>query len=199
MIILPRAILFDMDGTLTEPMLDFPRIKAEMGIGDRPILESLAEMSPAAREAAQEVLDRHEEAAAERSRLNPGCRELLQWIAARNIKTALITRNSRRSMQTVVERHELRLSVLITRDDAAPKPDPAPLLLACERLASSCDRAWMVGDGRYDIEAGAAATIRTVWITHGRERHFPTEPWRQVVDLPALLSMLESAHEAGGA
>ena len=44
-LILPRAVLFDMDGTLTEPMLDFPRIKAEMGIGDRPILEALAEMS----------------------------------------------------------------------------------------------------------------------------------------------------------
>ena len=40
----PKAILFDMDGTLTAPMLDFPRIKAEMGIGERPILEALAEL-----------------------------------------------------------------------------------------------------------------------------------------------------------
>ena len=36
---LPRAMLFDMDGTLTRPLLDFPRIKAEMGIGERPILD----------------------------------------------------------------------------------------------------------------------------------------------------------------
>lgn len=42
----PRVILFDMDGTLTEPLLDFPRIKADMGIGNRPILEALAEMTP---------------------------------------------------------------------------------------------------------------------------------------------------------
>jgi hypothetical protein len=42
---LPRALLLDMDGTITEPMLDFPRIKAEMGIGQRPILEALAELS----------------------------------------------------------------------------------------------------------------------------------------------------------
>ena len=41
---LPRAILFDMDGTLTEPMLDFPRIRADMGIAQGPILESLAQM-----------------------------------------------------------------------------------------------------------------------------------------------------------
>ncbi len=30
--IFPGGILFDMDGTLTEPLLDFPKIKSEMGI-----------------------------------------------------------------------------------------------------------------------------------------------------------------------
>ena len=56
-------------------MLDFPRIKAEMGIGDCPILEALAEMSPRERLAAEAVLHRHEEEAARGSTLNPGCRE----------------------------------------------------------------------------------------------------------------------------
>ena len=48
----PRALLFDMDGTLTEPALDFPAIKAAMGIPlQRPILEALAEMTPERRAA----------------------------------------------------------------------------------------------------------------------------------------------------
>ena len=81
--ILPAAVLFDMDGTLTEPMLDFPRIKAEMGIGDRPILEALAGMNPRERSIAETVLHRHEEEAARGSTLNPGCRELLEWLDAR--------------------------------------------------------------------------------------------------------------------
>src|SRR4051794_16087261 len=39
---LPRGILFDMDGTLTEPMLDFALIRADMGLSrDRAILEAL--------------------------------------------------------------------------------------------------------------------------------------------------------------
>ena len=75
----PTAVLLDMDGTLTEPMLDFPRIKADMGIGDRPILEALAELDAAARSAAEAALLRHEDRAAENSTLNPGCRELLDW------------------------------------------------------------------------------------------------------------------------
>src|SRR5688572_7465380 len=103
---LPPAVLFDMDGTLTEPMLDFPRIKAEMGIPpDRPIIEALAEMSGPQRAAAEQVLHRHEEQAATRSKLNPGCRELLAWLTDRGIRFALITRNSERSVRTVVERH----------------------------------------------------------------------------------------------
>src|SRR6478672_3520129 len=89
-ITLPRAILFDMDGTLTEPMLDFPRIKAEMGIGARPILEALAEMSPEARAPAEAVLLRHEDHAAGNSTLNPGCRELLHHLREMSIATALI-------------------------------------------------------------------------------------------------------------
>jgi HAD superfamily hydrolase (TIGR01509 family) len=182
-----------MDGTLTEPMLDFPRIKAEMGIGDRPILESLAAMSPAQRLEAQKVLDAHEELAAANSTLNPGCTDLLHWLNAKQIRTALITRNSRQSMRTVLDRHALRIEVLITRDDAPPKPDPAPLLLACERLSTDCGNTWMVGDGQYDIEAGVAAGMRTVWITHNRPKHFAAEPWRQIVDLPGLLRMLENA------
>src|SRR6476469_1089076 len=90
---LPAAVLFDMDGTLTEPMLDFARIKAEMGIGDRPILETLAELTGGRRAEAEAVLLRHEQHAAKNSTLNPGCRELLQWLHERRVRTALSTRN----------------------------------------------------------------------------------------------------------
>jgi HAD superfamily hydrolase (TIGR01509 family) len=191
-LILPRAILFDMDGTLTAPMLDFPRIKAEMGIGSRPILEALAEMSPEARRVAEEILHRHEEQAAADSTLNAGCVELLDWLAARHIHVALITRNSLSSVRTVLQRHRLSIDVLITRDDGRFKPDPHPLHLACQRLNMPAANVWMVGDGRYDVEAGVAAGIKTVWVSHDRERDFPAEPWRVVRDLIELTAMLEN-------
>jgi HAD superfamily hydrolase (TIGR01509 family) len=195
--ILPRAILFDMDGTLTEPLLDFPRIEAEMGIGSRPILEALAEMDEQARHHAQIVLHRHEEEAAARSTLNPGCRELLDGLAARGFLTALITRNSYISVQTVIRRHALKFHVLITRDDAPPKPDPEPLLLACRKLGVGCHEAWMVGDGQYDIEAGNAAGVRTVWLSHRRPRHFDAVPSRETRDLLELAESLLSLHKIG--
>jgi len=179
-----------MDGTLTAPMLDFGRIKADMGIGDRPILEALAELEAASRSAAEAVLLRHEAHAAENSTLNPGCHDLLDWLKTCGIRTALITRNSRRSVEIVVHRHQLELDVLVTREDGPFKPDPRPLRLACEKLGIAESHAWMAGDGQYDVEAGAAAGIRTIWVSHGRPRPFAAVPWREVRDLAELQFLL---------
>ena len=179
-----------MDGTLTAPMLDFPLIKAEMGIRDRPILEALAGMDVAARREAEAVLLRHEERAARESSLNVGCHDLLRRVRARGIRTALITRNSRSSVDTVLARHGLAIDVLVSREDAAPKPDPQPLRLACRKLGVEESDAWMVGDAQYDVEAGLAAGIRTVWVSHGRERPFRATPWEIVGDLCELVNLL---------
>ena len=131
---LPRALLFDMDGTLLAPDLDYPRIKAEMGIGPGPILESLAELDDTRRRQAEAVLHRIEEASAQNSRLNDGCLDLLAWLAANGLTTALITRNSRLSAQTVFRLHQLSMDVVITREDGPFKPSPIPLEIACRRL-----------------------------------------------------------------
>lgn len=190
--ILPRAILFDMDGTLTEPMLDFPRIKAEMGIGSGPILESLAQLDESRHSLAEAVLLKHEKIAAEQSRLNTGCRDLLAWLKSRQIPMALITRNSRISVSTVTILHGLTFDALITREDGPFKPDPFSLTLACERLGVRPDEAWMVGDGQYDVEAANAAKIRAVWISHGKPRHFSAEPWLTVANLLELTKLLQA-------
>lgn len=189
----PAAILFDMDGTLTEPMLDFPRIKEEMGIGKRPILEALADMTPNARQAAEAVLHRHEIEASEQSTLNDGCHALLQWLTERSIPTAIVTRNSRLSATTVLARHGLVFDIVITRDDGVFKPDPAPLRLACERLGVKVTQSWMVGDGQYDIEAGNAAGMRTIWVSHGLERPFKATPADVIERLNDLRQLVEHA------
>ena len=177
-------------------MLDFPRIKSEMGIGDQPILEALDAMSGTARVEAESTLARHERHAAENSTLNPGCREMLDWLNHASIATALITRNSRESLDVVLRKHRLAISTLITREDRPFKPDPHPLRLACRRLGSDEHQAWMVGDGRFDIEAGTAAGIRTVWVSHGQRRDFPAQPWKEVRDLPELLQLLKETAAA---
>jgi HAD superfamily hydrolase (TIGR01509 family) len=187
---MPRGLIFDMDGTLTEPLLDFPQIKTDLGIGDRPILEAIAEMDDLRRRTAESILHDHEIRAARRSTLNIGCRELLSWIEERNLRTSIVTRNSALCAKVVLVEHAIKIQTLVTRDDGQFKPHPAPLLLACERMRVEPADAWMIGDGQYDVEAGLAAGIKTVWLSHGRERSFEARPWKIVRDLPELHALL---------
>ena len=193
---LPAAVLFDMDGTLTVPLIDFDAIRRDLGQPAGPILEWMATLSPADRSAADTILLRHEDDAAERSTLNPGCRELLDWLDAVGVGVALVTRNTRRSVDVVRRRHDLHIDVRVTREDGKFKPDPAPLLLACDRLGVTPDRAWMVGDGYHDVEAGlAAAMAATVWVAHGiRPRPFAAEPTLVCDTLPQLHEHLRVLH-----
>jgi HAD superfamily hydrolase (TIGR01549 family) len=185
-------LIFEMDGTLTEPLLDFPRIKADLGIGDQPILEAMAKMDDERRREAESILHEHEDRAARDSTLNVGCKDLLLWIEARSLPWSIVTRNSTRCAEIVLEQHGIDIETLVTRDDGLFKPHPAPLLLACERMKVLPNDAWMIGDGQYDVEAGHAAGIRTVWLSHGRTRSFEAEPWKVVRDLPELHEFLRS-------
>src|SRR5688572_12187198 len=186
----PAAILFDLDGTLTAPLLDFPRIHREMGIGDRGILEAMAEMDAEQREKAEAILLRHEREAAEGSTLNAGRREMLAYVAGR-MPAAVVTRNSDESTRTVLARHGLTFEVLITREYGIFKPGPEPVVEACRRLGVSPRRTWFVGDGQFDVEAGRAAGARTVWVSHGKPKSFAAEPWASVRDLPELTGLLK--------
>ncbi|MFI5379825.1 MAG: HAD family hydrolase, partial [Tepidisphaerales bacterium] len=165
----PRAILFDLDGTLTEPLLDFAQIRREMGVEAFGILEALETFPAERRNEAEQVLLRHERTAAERSRLNPGCRELLELLDGR-LRRAVITRNSRESAERVCGIHGLTFDLVIAREFGLFKPSPEPVLHACTALGVDPADAWMVGDGRFDVEAGLAAGARTVWVSHDRPK-----------------------------
>ena len=187
----PKAILFDMDGTLTEERLQWDDLRADLGVQPgEAILEAIHRMSGAERARAETVLHHHEQLAAERSVLNPGCREMLTWMDTRGIGRALITRNTRASVRTVFDRCGLHFDIAITREDGLYKPDPAPLLLACQQLGVAPAEAWMVGDWKYDIMAANAAGIHAVWLSFGRARVFEAVPDRVCFD---LLSFFDAA------
>ena len=163
-----KAVIFDMDGTLTRPTLDFPAIKAAIGIAE-PLLENMLELPPGAeRDRAFTILERFEDEAAEKSELNHGTREVLEYLAKKNIPSGLVTRNSRRSTDIVLRKHELRFELCVTRDDAPAKPRPEPLLMICEKFRILPANTLMVGDYKYDILAGRNAGTRTALLTNGK-------------------------------
>ena len=72
---------------------------------------------------------------------------------------------------------------------ARRKPDPAPVLLACERAGMDPAQAVFVGDDRRDVEAGRAAGLRTVAVSWGYLDGGDPHAWGAdavVDDAPAL-------------
>ena len=153
------AIIFDLDGTLTRPVLDFDAIRTELGLPPGPLLERMETMSPEQRRRVEEVLHRHEAEAARHSELHDGANRALRALHDRGLRLAILTRNSRRSVQTVLDRHGLTelFDVAYTREDGPAKPSPEPVLEICERLGVVAGRTWVVGDYLFDIQAGKAA------------------------------------------
>jgi HAD superfamily hydrolase (TIGR01549 family) len=171
----PELVIFDMDGTITRPYLDFPRIRAEIGLGE-PLLENMLALPPGPeRERAFAILERFEDEAAAASELNDDVPEVLAFLAGRKTPAALVTRNSRRSARRVLEKHALGFEIVVTREDAPAKPRPEPLWLICERAGVPPGRALMVGDFRLDVVAGRAAETRTALLTNGGPPKFLPE------------------------
>ena len=76
---------------------------------------------------------------------------------------------------------------------AVKKPDPAPLLHACEKLNVSVDDCMMVGDSKNDILAANACAMQSVGVTYGYnygENISVYEPNMIIDDFEALLEAL---------
>lgn len=158
-----RAVLFDLDGTLTRPYLDFDAIRAELSIENRePVLEAMERMDADRRARAEAVVARHEAEAAANSELHDGVHETLEALRNRGIRLALLTRNSRQSVATVLRKHGLRFDFIRTREDGRTKPSPEPVLAVCRSLEVAPAATVSVGDFLFDIEAGRAAGAATV-------------------------------------
>lgn len=162
MISVKKAIVFDLDGTLTRKYLDFDAIRREIGLGHQPILEAMADMAPVQRHAAQRIIDRHERDAAENATLHDNTLETLAILRESGFSLGLITRNSRPCADMVLTNFGMRFDAIRTREDGSVKPAPDQLISICQELAVLPSATWMVGDYKFDLECGRNAGAKTI-------------------------------------
>ena len=190
-----RAIIFDQDGTLTVPTLDFDQIRAEIGGIDGPILEAILVMGEAERQRAEEILHEHEMAAAMNYELNPGVEAIFDYIKDSNLKVALLTRNQRMMVELLWEKYDfLRFHAVVTRDDEGPaKPDPYHVYRLCESLGVAAAEAIVVGDNIFDLRAGRSAGTKTVLIkTNPNWQEFAPMADYVIEDMAELAAIIEN-------
>lgn len=140
-----RGVIFDMDGTLTIPNLDFGEMYARCGV-DRndDILAAIARMDQGDAAKANAIVDEMEQEGRRTLQLMPGAVALLQWLAFYQIPTAIVTRNtllSTQRLQELLAEADPSLpnfSPIVTRDSDPIQP-PKPDIGALKYIASE----WM--------------------------------------------------------
>jgi HAD superfamily hydrolase (TIGR01549 family) len=157
-----HGVIFDMDGTLTTMCFDFAKIKAEANVGDVDLLDYLDKVRGAEQARLMRIIVKYEKQAAALTKLNRGARAVLRGLRQRRLPTALLTRNSRRSVDLVCRRLDLQFDISFTREDGPHKPSPEPIRNIARRWGTTPGEVLMVGDYKWDVLCARNAKARSV-------------------------------------
>ena len=183
-----RGVVFDMDGTLTMPTIDFAKVYEDCNVPRGcDILAEIERMPPAEADRCRSIISQMEEDARRSMVLMPGAVELGRWLHLHGIPFALVTRNTARTVETLVDAWSEKggppFDIVLSRDECnglPPKPHPASLIeiaskwnvdlssssssssSAAEYTGGGGNGVLMVGDSlRHDVAFGKTAGVST--------------------------------------
>ncbi|MDE2305115.1 MAG: phosphoglycolate phosphatase [Gammaproteobacteria bacterium] len=218
------AVLFDLDGTLLDtvgdialalnrataplgwPPLPVDAVRGMIGRGSPMLVRrAAAYLGRDADEALQaSIVERFfdqyaalDERAERLARPFAGAEEALRALDARGLALAVVTNKQYRFADALVRGFGWNgwIDLVVGGDSCARrKPDPEPLLHACERLGVAPGAALMVGDSINDVQAARAAGLPVICVPYGYNegrdpRSLPCDALvESLADLPALLT-----------
>lgn len=186
-----KAIFFDLDGTLLDtardfayainllltreqkPALNFDLFRNEVHGESRRMISfafNMDESNPEFEIIRQEFLRTYHENCTQHTIFFPGIELLLDSLDENNIPWGIVTSKPTWLTTPVVKHFGLdnRATCIVMGDTLTKiKPDPAPLLYACERTAITPENAVYIGDLQTDVMAAIAAGMKSVGVTYG--------------------------------
>jgi len=164
-----KLIALDLDGTLVEFNIPFELIREKLGIKERFILERIMEEKDEKKKLEMlRILEDFELESAKNAKLSFYALELLNFLRKSGIIHGIVTRNSRRSVEVIAKKFNLKFDFIVSRDDAKPKPSDEPIRILMSRFGVKGDETLVVGDFLFDLLAGKKAGARTALIVHSR-------------------------------
>ncbi len=187
----PRALLFDLDGTLVDtapdlaaalnhtlvqyqqPPLPLARIRPVVSYGARGLIRLGFGLTPEDAEFTpirEQLLAYYRQHLYQHSSLFPGMQSVLAHLAARQIVWGIVTNKPGWLTEPLLAGLQLtdQVAVIVSGDTCdRPKPDPAPIHYACEQLRLAPQASWYLGDAARDMQAGRAAGCVTVGAAYG--------------------------------
>lgn len=188
--------IFDLDGTLTVPVHDFPAIRSALGMtdDDTDVLQFLASLPPAEAELRYAKLIEIEYELAARTAAAPGASRLLDLLLRRDARIGILTRNTREIALHTLDKIGLKgffaPDHILGRNEAIPKPHPEgiDMLLASWRKAP--DETVMVGDYLFDLQVGRAAGTATIHVDSSGAFRWPELTDLSVITLEDLVAAM---------
>jgi 2-phosphoglycolate phosphatase len=197
----PRAVLFDLDGTLADTAPDLAaavnQLRIARGMEPTPYEQLRPVASAGARgligiafglkpgdEGYEDLriafLARYAAAIATHTVLFDGVEELLRTLEQRGIKWGIVTNKPALYTELLVPEIDLAHAACVISGDTTPhaKPHPAPLLEAARRIDVAPQDCWYVGDDLRDMQAGQAAEMTTIAAAWGYCGNSEPVTWR---------------------
>lgn len=191
-----RCWIFDLDGTLTVPVHDFPAIRVALGMTDTDadILQFLGSLPPSEAATKHARLIKIEYELADRTAAAPGAMRLLDQLLRRGARVGILTRNTREIALHTLGQIGLKgyftAADILGRDEAMPKPHPEGIEKLLTLWGNAPDEAVMVGDYLFDLQVGRAAGTATIHVDSSCAFRWPELADMEVETLEELVEVL---------
>ena len=189
-----KAVIFDLDGTITQPFFNFGDIREEIGLArdSGPLLESMEKMTAQQRQDAEKILNYHEQKAVTESKLNANAKQTLSTLRAAGIHIGILTRNKHENALAIAKKHELEFDTVIGREDGPVKPDAFGVLRICEQFGVQPQEALLVGDYLFDLQcAKSAGAVAVLLANHHQADEFVEHADFCIEDIGELLDIID--------
>ncbi|MBR7799958.1 HAD family hydrolase [Undibacterium fentianense] len=212
--ITPKAILFDLDGTLADTSPDLAAavnlMRTRRGLDPAPYLSLRPFASAGARgligagfqvqadnpnyeSMRLEFIENYENSIATHSTLFPGVIELLAGLRSLHLQWGIVTNKAAKLTDQLVPLIRLNDADCVVSGDTTPfaKPHPEPLFEAARRLQITPAECWYVGDDQRDILSAKAAGMTSVAAAWGYCGATEPTHWKADAILDTPLELLE--------
>lgn len=186
--------VFDLDGTLTLAQHDFAEIRRQLGVpAEDDILGYMQRLPADEQPDFRQQLDAIELRLATEVQPAPGAHELIRYLHESGRQIGILTRNLHQvavsSLEVLGVLDCFAPQAILGRAEALPKPDPDGIHRLLGQWSLGTQEAVMVGDFRFDLEAGRAAGCHTCLLHE--ENGWPELADWHMPDCHALLGMLQ--------